>query len=73
MKSMMNETLYSVVVNDEEQYSIWPGFKPVPPGWRTVGEPAAREECLGRIEALWTDLRPLILRHRLAASGAPDA
>jgi MbtH protein len=55
-------TIYYVVVNDEEQYSIWPEYKAVPNGWRTVGNSGPKQECLDRIQELWTDMRPLSLR-----------
>ena len=58
-----------VVVNDEEQYSIWAADRPVPAGWRAVGEPDSRDDCLRRIEELWTDMRPKSLRDRIAAAG----
>ncbi|GGX87739.1 MbtH family NRPS accessory protein [Massilia dura] len=58
----MNTTAFNVVRNEEEQYSVWPAWRPVPAGWTTVGEPASREACLERIETLWTDMRPLSLR-----------
>jgi MbtH protein len=53
---------YSVVVNDEEQYSIWPHGRELPAGWRAVGDPAGREQCLDRIAELWTDMRPASVR-----------
>jgi MbtH protein len=53
---------YLVVVNDEEQYSIWPDGRALPTGWRSVGEPADRDQCLDRITELWTDMRPASLR-----------
>jgi MbtH protein len=62
------EDSYYVVVNDEEQYSIWPGYHSIPAGWQTRGLPASREECLRRIDADWTDLRPKSVRERLARS-----
>lgn len=49
---------FSVLVNDEEQYSIWPVKLPVPPGWRIVHEDDTRQACLDYIEKSWTDLRP---------------
>jgi MbtH protein len=58
--------VYRVVVNDEEQFSIWPEAKPLPPGWRAMGEPASREECLEHIERVWVDMRPRSLRERMA-------
>lgn len=53
-----------VVVNEEEQYSVWPSATEPPAGWRTVGEPASKEDCLARIDIEWTDMRPLSLRRR---------
>lgn len=53
---------YVVVLNDEEQYSIWPADKPVPGGWRTDGFSGSKEECLAHIQEVWTDMRPLSLR-----------
>lgn len=62
----VNENMYLVVINDEEQYSIWPDYKQLPPGWRAVAGPENREECLRLVEREWTDLRPRSLRERLA-------
>jgi uncharacterized protein YbdZ (MbtH family) len=56
---------YSVVVNHEEQYSIWPAEKPMPAGWRVVGKEGTKKECLDRINELWTDMRPLSLRKKM--------
>jgi MbtH protein len=53
---------YLVVVNDEEQYSIWLDGTPVPAGWREVGVAGGRAECLAHIERVWTDPRPASLR-----------
>jgi len=53
---------YDVVVNDEEQYSIWAVGRAVPAGWRAVGVSGTREECLEHIEEVWTDMRPKSLR-----------
>ena len=64
-------TVYKVVVNHEEQYSIWPTFKPVPNGWSSVGEPASREHCLETISKLWTDMRPKSLREKMAVVEPP--
>ncbi|ANZ41251.1 MbtH family protein [Lentzea sp. NPDC042327] len=52
----------TVVVNAEEQYSVWPATAQPPAGWRVVGEPGTRAECLARIDELWTDMRPLSRR-----------
>jgi MbtH protein len=56
------EDSYLVVLNGEEQYSIWRAGRPVPAGWSAVGEPAPRQACLARIGELWTDMRPASLR-----------
>ena len=50
------EEKFHVVVNEQGQYSLWGCTQPVPPGWVTVAEPSSRQECLDRIERLWTDL-----------------
>ncbi|MEV0911253.1 MbtH family protein [Streptomyces hokutonensis] len=51
-----------VVVNDEEQYSIWPADRPVPSGWRHQGFTGDKQACLDHIAEVWTDMRPLSLR-----------
>jgi uncharacterized protein YbdZ (MbtH family) len=53
---------FVVVVNDEEQYSIWPTDREVPDGWRDAGKRGLRPECLAYIDEVWTDMRPLSLR-----------
>ena len=58
----MNSTAYNVVRNYEDQYSVWPAYRPAPAGWTTIGDAADRETCLERIEQLWTDMRPRSLR-----------
>ncbi len=55
-------TVYRVVVNHEEQYSIWPEWKEIPAGWRAVGPTGKKDECLAYIKDVWTDMRPLSLR-----------
>jgi MbtH protein len=57
--------LYKVVVNDEEQYSIWLADRMLPLGWRSVGESRPKAECLAYIEEVWTDMRPLSLRRKM--------
>jgi MbtH protein len=49
---------FLVLVNDEDQHSLWPVFADVPEGWKTVFGEAGRQECLEYIEASWTDMRP---------------
>ena len=60
------ETVFRVVVNPEEQYSIWPAWRPVPDGWRDTGFSGKRKECLAHIDEVWTDMRPLSLQQSLA-------
>ena len=57
---------YTVVVNDEEQYSIWPAGRELPAGWREAGRQGAKEDCLAYVEEVWTDMRPLSLRKAMA-------
>lgn len=69
-----DNTLYAVVVNGEEQYSIWPDYKDIPPGWRAVGTRGSKQACLDYIQEVWTDMRPLSLRRQMenAADGEPS-
>ncbi|GAA0854031.1 MbtH family protein [Streptosporangium amethystogenes subsp. fukuiense] len=53
---------YHVVVNHEEQYSIWPDGRDLPDGWRHEGARGTREDCLAHIDRVWTDLCPLSAR-----------
>lgn len=55
-----------VVLNHEEQYSIWPADRDNPPGWRDEGKVGTKDECLAHIEEVWTDMRPLSLRKQMA-------
>mgnify|MGYP000852312486 CR=1 FL=1 len=58
-------TIYTVVVNHEEQYSIWPADKELALGWKAVGKTGTKKECLDYIKEVWTDLRPDSLRDRM--------
>jgi uncharacterized protein YbdZ (MbtH family) len=60
-----DKTIYKVVVNHEEQYSIWPEYKANPPGWNDVGKSGPKAECLAYIKEVWTDMRPLSLRKKM--------
>ncbi|GEC74121.1 MbtH family protein [Microbacterium oxydans] len=62
--------VFLALVNDEEQYSLWPEFAEVPSGWRIVFGPANRAATLEFIEKTWTDLRPRSLREAMAAEEA---
>jgi MbtH protein len=64
---------YLVVVNHEEQYSIWPDYKTVPNGWRAVGKSGTKKECLDYIGEVWTDMRPLSVRRHMEAAAAPES
>jgi MbtH protein len=59
--------MFDVVVNDEEQYSIWETGQGLPAGWRATGFSGGRDECLAHIDQVWTDMRPLSLRIAMAA------
>ncbi|MFG1678316.1 MbtH family protein [Micromonospora sp. NPDC049282] len=65
-----DERTYRVVVNDEEQYSIWLADRDLPLGWRAEGTTGDRAACLAHIERVWTDMRPLSLRRQMAGTGA---
>lgn len=54
--------IYRVVVNHEEQYSIWPAYRDTPSGWRDGGQTGRKAQCLAYITEVWTDMRPLSLR-----------
>ena len=58
-------TVYKVVVNHEEQYSIWPAHRDNPLGWRDVDKAGTKAECLAYIGEVWTDMRPLSLRKKM--------
>ncbi len=58
--------LFQVLINDEEQYSLWPAGQSAPDGWTAVGPVGAKEECLAYVDAHWTDMRPKSLRQSMA-------
>jgi len=61
-------TVYKVVVNHEEQYSIWRADRENPPGWSDAGKSGLKAECLAYVKEVWTDMRPLSLRRRMDAT-----
>jgi MbtH protein len=67
-----SEALYKVVVNHEEQYSIWLADRDNPPGWNDAGKRGTKQECLAHIEEVWTDMRPRSLRENMAARAKSD-
>jgi MbtH protein len=70
MSDQDDSMIYNVVVNHEEQYSIWPSYKQPPAGWTVVGQPGQKAECLAYIKEVWTDMRPLSLRKKMEAQAA---
>ena len=60
-----SQSLFKVVLNDEEQYSIWPAHRENPLGWRDEGTCGSREVCLEHIGRIWIDMRPLSLRRQM--------
>ena len=63
---------HHVVVNGEEQYSIWPAGRDLPAGWRATGFTGTKKACLAHIEEVWTDMRPLSLRSKMAEAAGPS-
>ena len=66
MSEQDEQKRYTVVVNDEEQYSIWLVGRDVPDGWTTIGVHGTKDDCLAHIERTWTDMRPRSLREKMA-------
>jgi len=64
-----DDVAYLAVVNDEEQYSIWPDDRPAPTGWTMVGKTGRKQDGLEYIAEVWTDMRPRSLR--LQMDGEP--
>jgi MbtH protein len=61
---------YQVVMNHEEQYSIWPADREIPLGWQPVGVSGTKEECLSHIDEVWTDITPLSVRRSIGTTTA---
>ena len=62
---MDDNSQYTVVINAEEQYSVWPEERELPLGWRAVGKTGTKQECLDYISQVWTDQRPASLRQQM--------
>ena len=60
-----DDQIYKVVINHEEQYSIWPVDRENALGWNDVGKEGPKQDCLDYIEEVWTDMRPLSLRKKM--------
>lgn len=71
--SNTDEIIYNVVMNHEEQYSIWPHGRENALGWHNEGKSGTKQECLDYIDKVWTDMRPLSLRKQMAAAQQAQA
>jgi MbtH protein len=65
-----DQTIYKVVMNHEEQYSIWPADRENALGWTDAGKSGTKAECLAYIKEVWTDMRPLSLRKQMEKNNA---
>lgn len=61
--------MYKVLINHEDQYSLWPVGTPNPSGWREAEKEGTKEECMAYVEEHWTDMRPLSLRRSMQGAG----
>ena len=68
-----DNTIYKVVVNHEEQYSIWPTDRENPLGWQDAGKHGSKDECLAYIKEVWVDMRPLSLRKKMEEEQLRDS
>ena len=68
MEEEEDNRIYKVVVNHEEQYSIWPADRENPLGWKDAGKVSNKAECLAFVKEVWTDMRPLSLRKKMEES-----
>ncbi len=66
MSESADNKRYRVVINHEEQYSIWAEGQPLPLGWNAEGKEGTKDECLAYIKTVWVDMRPLSLRQVMA-------
>lgn len=63
---------FCVVMNMEEQYSVWPAQRQLPDGWRDGGFQGTKEECLAHVDRTWADMRPLSLKRRMSGVSLPE-
>lgn len=68
-----DEAVFKVLVNDEEQYSLWPADLPVPAGWAETGQQGSKQDCDEYVNRVWTDMRPKSLRDAMAAAESDQA
>jgi MbtH protein len=60
-----DQRTYIVLINDEQQHSLWPKGRDIPGGWRAAGKEGSRSECSQYVDEVWTDMRPLSLRKQM--------
>lgn len=60
-----NDEIFKILINDEEQYSLWPAWKEAPKGWKPVGPTGSKQECLEYVKSVWKDMRPKSLREEM--------
>ncbi len=73
MDEKEERTVFKVVVNREQQYSLWPADRSNAPGWINAGKTGDKNECLAYIQSVWTDMRPLSLRKKMAEASAQES
>lgn len=66
---MDDDARYQVLINDEEQYSLWLVDHDIPAGWRAVGKEGDKADCMAYVDEVWTDMRPRSLREQMDAAG----
>jgi MbtH protein len=65
LEDSQESRIFIVLINEEEQYSLWPKGKKIPNGWTAVGPEGTQEECSKYVDEVWTDMRPLSLRKKM--------
>jgi MbtH protein len=68
---MDDDAQYQVLINDEEQYSLWPADQDIPAGWRAVGKEGDKADCMAYVDEVWTDMRPRSLREQMDGATNP--
>ena len=68
-----DDRIHIVLINDEEQYSLWLKGQAIPDGWRAVGKEGTIAECSSYVDEVWTDMRPLSLRKQMEEAAAAKA
>jgi MbtH protein len=66
---MDDDAKYQVLINDEEQYSLWLADHDIPDGWRAVGKEGSKADCMAYVDEVWTDMRPRSLREQMDGAG----